>query len=330
MLRRPWLEGVEQVGGDLLGALAQPLDGPHGEDPGDELAVAGVVGRLGHQQRRRLHRVERGRRGPPGDPAEHALVGRQAGAEVVARQQVAYGGVAGRDVPDAGAVERAARPDLLDQVEDLVLGAQRPDPDQLRLQVAARGGPPQEQRGQSVGHAPVDRRLHVATLAAPRVCHMSDRRWLVLDLVLVGVFAVDRPAQPLRHPHRRRLVDDRLAVPGGHAGSPGPRSSSYAVRPRRSPRAWSSGSARSSSGCCCARRAGRARPRRSWSSPPSSSARCWCCLESVHVSDADDRPRGAALPSPSSSPRSSSSRSTSVRAPRRRGRSSRRCATASG
>ena len=47
------VQRVEQVVGDLLGAGAEVLDGPGGEDAGDELAVAGVVGRLGDQQGRR-------------------------------------------------------------------------------------------------------------------------------------------------------------------------------------------------------------------------------------------------------------------------------------
>ena len=43
----------EQIVSDLLRALPQLLDRPDTEDPRDELAVAGVVRRLGHQQRRR-------------------------------------------------------------------------------------------------------------------------------------------------------------------------------------------------------------------------------------------------------------------------------------
>ena len=299
MLRGAGLEGVEQLGRDLLGALAQPLDGAHGEDPGDELAVARVVGRLGHQQRRRLDRVEGGRRGPPGDPAERPLVGGEARAEVVAGEQLAYGGVAGGDVPDPRAVERAPRPDLLDQLEDLV-GAQRPDLDQPRLQVAAVGGPPQQQRRQAVGDAPsapstscARPHAHEGSRGLPRLRGM----WLAVDLLLVGVFAVIgrlshygtltaggwwTTAWPFLAGHagrvgpcwRRDAADPAAiisgvvvwlgALVGGMAAAPGQRPGHrHRVRGGRDPR-----------------------PRRA----------AGAALESVHVSDADARPRGAAVP----------------------------------
>ena len=53
------LEAGEQLVGDLLGAAAQRGHGPRGERAGDELAVAGVVGRVDGQHRGRLDRPER-------------------------------------------------------------------------------------------------------------------------------------------------------------------------------------------------------------------------------------------------------------------------------
>ena len=56
---RAGIDPVEKIVGDLLGATAKLLDRPDAEDPRDELAVAGVVRRLGHQQGRRVERPER-------------------------------------------------------------------------------------------------------------------------------------------------------------------------------------------------------------------------------------------------------------------------------
>ena len=108
---------VQQLGGDLLGALAQLLDRADAEDAGDELAVAGVVRRFGDEQRRRLERAEHaGLGGPDEGPSQGAadLRGVEAGAEVVAGQHLAHDGQRGRDIGEAAPVERPVRADLLE------------------------------------------------------------------------------------------------------------------------------------------------------------------------------------------------------------------------
>ena len=86
----PTLEVVEELGGDLLRALAQLLDRTDGEDAGDQLAVAGVLGRLDDEQRRGVERADPLRLlGPPRDPAQQATVGHEhPGLEVRAAQHL--------------------------------------------------------------------------------------------------------------------------------------------------------------------------------------------------------------------------------------------------
>lgn len=69
---RVGLEVVEQLGGDLLGAFAQGLDGALGEHAGDELAVARVRGAVRGQQGRRLERPDRRARRPRQRAADSA------------------------------------------------------------------------------------------------------------------------------------------------------------------------------------------------------------------------------------------------------------------
>ena len=84
------VEGVEQLVGDLLRAGAQVLDGAGREDPGHQLAVAGVVRRFADQQRRRHERTEQvGVLGPHADAAQDPLAGLEdAGPEVAAGEHL--------------------------------------------------------------------------------------------------------------------------------------------------------------------------------------------------------------------------------------------------
>ena len=130
---RVGLEVVEQLGGDLLGAFAQGLDGARGEHAGDELAVARVRGAVRGQQGRRLERPDRRARRPRQRAADRARgVAGEAGAEVVARQHLVDGVVlacqrrelAGHD----GSAIADAREDRLELLRQQArrLGAQHP------------------------------------------------------------------------------------------------------------------------------------------------------------------------------------------------------------
>ena len=164
-------ETVEQLGRDLLGALAQLLDGLDREHPRDQLAVARVLGRLDHQQRRRRDRMHGFGGGAERDLADRVVaVHRVAGAEVAAGEHLLDEVVAGRHVAELAAVDGAGRAEVLDgvpHVAALLAGA-----DQPRLQVAPPGRAPDEDGQEPVRHAPVGtrRRARSRTVKAVASC----------------------------------------------------------------------------------------------------------------------------------------------------------------
>ena len=130
---RVGLEVVEQLGGDLLGAFAQGLDGARGEHAGDELAVARVRGAVRGQQGRRLERPDRRARRPRQRAADRARgVAGEAGAEVVARQHLVDGVVLACQRRELAAHDGSATADAREDRRELLrqqarrLGAQHP------------------------------------------------------------------------------------------------------------------------------------------------------------------------------------------------------------
>ena len=169
------VELVEQLVGDLLGrGRAAPRPPARVKTRGDELAVAGVVRRLGDEQRRR------GRAGPrrPGssaqraEPAEHALAGvEDAGAEVVAGEHLLDRRERGGDVGEGAAVQRAVGAHLVGD-RGHGRGVHAPTRgDEPALDVPAGGLPAHHDAGEAVGQRPPDALLHgsdhVRTLGRP-------------------------------------------------------------------------------------------------------------------------------------------------------------------
>ena len=146
----------EQLVGDLLGAGPELRDGADREHPVDQLAVAGVVRRLGHQQRRRTQRTQRGGLvAPPAQPRQRTVTGGlEARTEVVAGQHLLDHGMAGRGEGVPAPVERAAGPERLDgRDQGVAVVASRGD-EETPVEVTAAPGGPDDSLGQGVPQPP--------------------------------------------------------------------------------------------------------------------------------------------------------------------------------
>ncbi len=166
---------------------AQVLHRPGREDPRDQLAVAGVVGRLADQQRRGHQRTElAGLLGPHGHPAQDAVAGLEdPGAEVGAGQHLLDDRQRGGHQGELGAVQRPAGPDLVGEGLQSVGVVGDPAGDQPPLHVAASRRHPHQHAGQPVPERPADGGPHrveqrhagscSSEVSSPRVCRTGGQ-----------------------------------------------------------------------------------------------------------------------------------------------------------
>ena len=154
-------EVVEQLVGDVLGALLQASHRLDGEHSCDELAVAGVLRRLDREQRWWCQRSDGGAAIGPALDGSQRSSGTEVdpGVHVGTAEHLLHGGVRGRDVGERALVQRAPRADLLEQLErqlgvlrrTAVAGGRH---DEARLEITAPGSRLDADTGQRVAEAP--------------------------------------------------------------------------------------------------------------------------------------------------------------------------------